>query len=149
VSKETCYSFSIGTSSPVSLVCVKRDLPQCQKRPITCDSFGVGTRFLKRDLLQCQKRPTTVSKETYYLRQLWRWHALPDRVSEKSELKNMYYTKHIYYTAHIYYIYIYLYVYVYIYTKHIYYTAHIYYINVGACFQTHILKRQCPSIFLL
>jgi len=43
---------------------VKRDLLQCQKRPLTVSketSYSV-----KRDLLQCQKRPLTVSKETYY-----------------------------------------------------------------------------------
>jgi hypothetical protein len=43
---------------------VKRDLLQCQKRPITVSK---GTYYsVKRDLLQCQKRPITVSKETYY-----------------------------------------------------------------------------------
>jgi hypothetical protein len=50
VSKETYYS-------------VKRDLLQCQKRPI---SFKETYYSVKRELLQCQKRPITASKETYY-----------------------------------------------------------------------------------
>jgi len=51
VSKETSYS-------------VKRDLLQCQKKPITVSKETYYS--VKRDLLQCQKRPITVSKETYY-----------------------------------------------------------------------------------
>jgi ribosomal protein S27AE len=51
LSKETYYS-------------VKRDLVQCQKRPITVSKETYYS--VKRDLLQCQKRPITVSKETYY-----------------------------------------------------------------------------------
>ena len=43
---------------------VKKDLLQCQKRPITVSKETYYS--VKRDLLQCQNRPITVSKETYY-----------------------------------------------------------------------------------
>jgi hypothetical protein len=41
---------------------VKRDLLQCQKRPITVSKETYYS--VKGDLLQCRKRPITVSKET-------------------------------------------------------------------------------------
>jgi hypothetical protein len=48
----------------IELLLVKRDLLQCQKRPITVSK---ETHYsVKRDPLQCQKRPITVSKETHY-----------------------------------------------------------------------------------
>ena len=50
--RDTCYS-------------VKRDLVQCQKRPVTVSKETYYN--VKRDLLQCQQRPITMSKETYYI----------------------------------------------------------------------------------
>ncbi len=71
MSKETYYKETYYS--------VKRDLLQCQKRPITKRPITVSKETyyketyysVKRDLLQCQKRPITkrpitVSKETYY-----------------------------------------------------------------------------------
>jgi hypothetical protein len=70
-SKETYYS-------------VKRDLLQCQKRPITVSKESYYS--VKRDLLQCQKRPTTVSKETYYSvkRELLQCQKRPITVSKET-----------------------------------------------------------------
>jgi hypothetical protein len=49
------------TCPTMSCRCVKRDLAQCQKKPI---SVSKETYYsVKRELLQCQKRPVTVSKE--------------------------------------------------------------------------------------
>ncbi len=65
MSKETYYS------AKETYYSVKRDLLQCQKRPIAVSKetyYSAKETYysVKRDLLQCQKRPTTVSKETYY-----------------------------------------------------------------------------------
>ena len=60
------FSRSCRAPSPLapSSPSPKRDLLQCQKRPITVSKETYYR--VKRDLLQCQKRPITVSKETYY-----------------------------------------------------------------------------------
>ncbi len=61
------FSRSCRAPSPLapSSPSPKRDLLQCQKRPITVSKETYYR--VKRDLLQCQKRPITVSKECSFL----------------------------------------------------------------------------------